>query len=173
MFGNIKRSWKEARGRLLFEQCDESLSKLLNGNSAVLVETTAHLISGYIKIQERLYNLSQKGRSDLGKELQSMARAHFDNNVSLAYGKWLLGAWLETEGLPGRHARKAHTTLATLLESLNRHNLSPECLYSAYNKATIQLKDREARPRSFEEALQYEDLSAEEMLALLDKDDSF
>lgn len=141
MFKDIKDSWKEARGRLLFQQAHESLKNLLQANPAVIVETTAHLVSGYLKVQRRLYNLSEKGRTNLGKELQSVARSHFDLNVSRAYGEWLLGAWLEFEALPGWHARQGHSVISEFLEQLNTQNISPDDLYSAFEGAEKGLRE--------------------------------
>jgi hypothetical protein len=111
MFDDFKRSLSESAGRILWSQLADTQQKMARLSEPVRTAALLGFLHKRDKLVDMLDNMTSDGRIEVGKNLQSKARATLDLNVAEGYALWLTGAWLESMDRPGLDAAKTHEFL--------------------------------------------------------------
>lgn len=168
MFKGIKDAWKESRAKIFYNQINETFSLLLQANPQLIIEFISYASVGHENIQSRLYKVSAKGRKELGKRMQGEARSKFDFDAGKGYAEWLLGAQLELDDLPGRHARRGREILSEFFAGISADELSPNDFYKLLETSRQRTADQDLAPRTFAEFQKDGKGTPEELLSILE-----
>jgi hypothetical protein len=110
MFSAIKSLWRGAPSRVLRSEVVDALDKLSRTPAQARTICATTFLDALATVHHDIgppATLSNDQRLRLAKKFNAAGRQAFDNNVGVAYGLFLVSAYLEAPALSGKDAEVA------------------------------------------------------------------